>query len=215
MAAEQAGTHRTHWINGKPWTGQAETRGDIYNPATGTWSSTASMAAGRAGHTATLLGGQTNPDVWRKKIEPTQKLYSWAINNHWETNYRAYQDGIITFRYALQPHKGFDAVASTRLSTALAQPLIVAEATGDALTTPRLQLSSPQLVVLALKPGNDGKAWMVTLYNPTEQAASTTLTWNGQVGAAHYSNTGEEVMAPVEGPITVAPQDVVTIRVEK
>jgi malonate-semialdehyde dehydrogenase (acetylating) / methylmalonate-semialdehyde dehydrogenase len=27
--------HRTHWINGKPWTGEAATRGDIYNPATG------------------------------------------------------------------------------------------------------------------------------------------------------------------------------------
>ncbi len=167
------------------------------------------------GITATLLGGQSNPAVWRKTIEPTQKLYSWAINNHWETNYRAYQDGIITFRYALQPHKGFDAVASTQLSTALAQPLIVAEATGDALTTPRLRLSSQQLVALVLKPSNDGRAWMVTLYNPTEQAALTTLTWNGPVGAAHYSNTGEEAMAPVEGPITVAPRDVVTIRVEK
>jgi malonate-semialdehyde dehydrogenase (acetylating) / methylmalonate-semialdehyde dehydrogenase len=28
--------HRTHWINGKPWTGEAAARGDIFNPATGT-----------------------------------------------------------------------------------------------------------------------------------------------------------------------------------
>jgi malonate-semialdehyde dehydrogenase (acetylating)/methylmalonate-semialdehyde dehydrogenase len=27
--------HRTHWIGGKPWTGQASVAGDIYNPATG------------------------------------------------------------------------------------------------------------------------------------------------------------------------------------
>ena len=27
--------HVTHWINGKPWTGAAERRGDIYDPATG------------------------------------------------------------------------------------------------------------------------------------------------------------------------------------
>ena len=29
--------HSTHWIGGKPWTGEARIRGDIYNPATGTW----------------------------------------------------------------------------------------------------------------------------------------------------------------------------------
>jgi malonate-semialdehyde dehydrogenase (acetylating) / methylmalonate-semialdehyde dehydrogenase len=32
--------HRTHWINGKPWTGEAAARGDIYNPATGVVSGT-------------------------------------------------------------------------------------------------------------------------------------------------------------------------------
>jgi len=32
--------HCTHWINGKPWTGEAATRGDIYDPATGRVSGT-------------------------------------------------------------------------------------------------------------------------------------------------------------------------------
>ena len=27
--------HVTHWIGGKPWTGEARRRGDIYDPATG------------------------------------------------------------------------------------------------------------------------------------------------------------------------------------
>ncbi|HEX6448270.1 MAG TPA: CoA-acylating methylmalonate-semialdehyde dehydrogenase [Trebonia sp.] len=27
--------HITHWIGGKPWTGEADRRGDVYNPATG------------------------------------------------------------------------------------------------------------------------------------------------------------------------------------
>jgi malonate-semialdehyde dehydrogenase (acetylating)/methylmalonate-semialdehyde dehydrogenase len=39
-----AGQHRTHWINGKPWTGQAARRGDIYNPATGQVSGTVDYA---------------------------------------------------------------------------------------------------------------------------------------------------------------------------
>src|SRR5580693_9122667 len=38
------GQHRTHWIGGKPWTGQAAQRGDIYNPATGQVSGTVDYA---------------------------------------------------------------------------------------------------------------------------------------------------------------------------
>jgi malonate-semialdehyde dehydrogenase (acetylating) / methylmalonate-semialdehyde dehydrogenase len=41
---EQARTHRTHWIDGKPWTGEAASRGDIYNPATGKISGTVDYA---------------------------------------------------------------------------------------------------------------------------------------------------------------------------
>src|SRR6202034_1938911 len=35
----------THWIGGKPWTGEAERRGDIYNPATGHISGTVDFAS--------------------------------------------------------------------------------------------------------------------------------------------------------------------------
>jgi malonate-semialdehyde dehydrogenase (acetylating)/methylmalonate-semialdehyde dehydrogenase len=31
----QPDKHVSHWIGGKPWTGEAERRGDIYDPATG------------------------------------------------------------------------------------------------------------------------------------------------------------------------------------
>src|SRR6202035_412468 len=48
---------------------------------------------------ANLLGSQRDPTVWREYIEPTQKFYSWVMNNHWSTNYRAYQEGIVEFRY--------------------------------------------------------------------------------------------------------------------
>ena len=37
--------HVTHWIGGKPWTGEAERRGDIYNPATGHLSGTVDFAS--------------------------------------------------------------------------------------------------------------------------------------------------------------------------
>jgi alpha-mannosidase len=200
---------------------------DISNTSYGiTWVTLDAPLVEVGGITATLLGGQSHPEIWRKKIEPTQKLYSWALNNHWETNYRAYQDGIITFRYALQPHAAFDAVRSTEFSTGLSQPLIVAPAMGVADGAPMLQLSTQALVVLALRPSADGKAWIVTLFNPGADAATTNLRWgapskSGQAGQGpvhktYYSNTGEEALAPVPvSGIEVASQDVVTVRVEK
>ena len=60
------------------------------------------------GLTANLLNSQTNPKVWRATVEPTQKLYPWLMNNHWGTNYRAYQEGPVTFRFALGPHAAYD-----------------------------------------------------------------------------------------------------------
>jgi malonate-semialdehyde dehydrogenase (acetylating) / methylmalonate-semialdehyde dehydrogenase len=43
-ASSRAGKHCTHWIGGKPWTGDAGRRGDIYNPATGQVSGTVDFA---------------------------------------------------------------------------------------------------------------------------------------------------------------------------
>ncbi len=189
---------------------------DVSNNDLGiTWATLDAPLVEVGGITATLLGGQTNPAVWRKKIEPTQKLYSWAINNHWETNYRAYQDGIITFRYALRPHKAFEPATAARFATGLSQPLVVTAATGKDFSVPKLQLSTDKVLVQVLKPSEDGRAWIVSLFNPTSETQQTTLKWSSPVKATSYSNTGEQTLSPVNGAIAIAAQDVVTVRVER
>src|ERR1700728_2344977 len=45
MATDTQQKHVTHWIGGKPWTGTADRRGDIYNPATGHVSGTVEFAS--------------------------------------------------------------------------------------------------------------------------------------------------------------------------
>ena len=49
-----------------------------------TWATLDAPLVQVGGLTARLLNSQANPDVWRKTIEPTQQVYSWAMNNHWE-----------------------------------------------------------------------------------------------------------------------------------
>jgi alpha-mannosidase len=189
---------------------------DVSNKDLGiTWITLDAPLVEVGGITATLLGGQSNPAVWRKTIEPTQKLYSWALNNHWETNYRAYQEGHIQFRYILQPHRSFDPVASSKLATAFAQPLIVAPAIGGGRPQSLLTLDNSAVVVESLRPSVDGKAWMLTLYNPGTSSASVTPQWSVGVGTTSVSNTSEGAMDSVQGAVTVAAQDVVTLRVER
>jgi malonate-semialdehyde dehydrogenase (acetylating) / methylmalonate-semialdehyde dehydrogenase len=57
--------HRTHWINGKPWTGEAASRGDIYNPATGRVSGTVDYATKTEVDAAVAAAGAALPG-WRE-----------------------------------------------------------------------------------------------------------------------------------------------------
>ena len=54
----------THWIAGKPWTGTAQRRGDIYNPATGEISGTVDFAAQAEVNEAVAAAAQALPG-WR------------------------------------------------------------------------------------------------------------------------------------------------------
>jgi alpha-mannosidase len=74
--------------------------------------------------TANLLESQSNPDAWRNRVDRTQTIYSWAMNNHWGTNYRAYQEGPTWFRFLLRPHLGTTPDAATRFATGFSQPLL-------------------------------------------------------------------------------------------
>ena len=67
---------------------------------------------------ATMLGSQTHPELWRKHIDSTQRFYSWVMNNHWSTNYRAYQEGPSSFGMH------FVRIAATRLQLPAALLLV-------------------------------------------------------------------------------------------
>ena len=83
------------------------------------------------------MAGMAKPEAWLARLEPSQTLYSWVMNNHWFTNYKADQDGPTTFRYSLLPHKQYDPAAAQRFGIERSQPLVAAAARGAAPTTGR------------------------------------------------------------------------------
>ena len=167
------------------------------------------------GLTARMLGSQTNPSIWRKHVERTTHFYSWAMNNHWGTNYRAYQEGLVTFRYILRPHRGTDPGEATRLAMAESQPLIVARARGKRAKRSLLTVNSDHVLVTGLKPSDDGRAIMVRLINVGTKDEAIRLKWGDiQPKSVWLSDTAEENLQGIRGKVSVPAHDLITLRAE-
>jgi hypothetical protein len=166
--------------------------------------------------TATMLGSQTNPGIWRKHIESTQHFYSWAMNNHWGTNYRAYQQGPVEFRYALRPHSGYDPAAAARFAIGLSQPLVASTAGTHAPAHSLIRIEPANVLALGCKPSVDGKAWIVRLFGASGEDRRARLTWEGSTPPRVWSsNLSEQPLALVEQEIDVAGWDLVTLRLDR
>ncbi|MGB8538211.1 MAG: glycoside hydrolase family 38 C-terminal domain-containing protein [Acidobacteriaceae bacterium] len=166
---------------------------------------------------ATMLGSQRDPNVWRKHIEPTQTFYSWVMNNHWGTNYRAYQEGPVMFRYAIRPHGRHNAAAASRFAIGLSQPLIVKPAESHTnLLTPLLKIEPADVLAITLKPSEDRSAWIVRLFGASGESRTAKLDWGAATSVKSWiSNLAEEKLGPADDPFQVDGWDLVTLRVEK
>jgi hypothetical protein len=190
---------------------------DVSNDDYGiTWVALDAPLVQLGGLTARLLNSQANPEIWRKTIEPTQSVYSWAMNNHWGTNYRAYQEGPVVFRYVLRPHGKSDPAEASRLAIGLSQPLVATPARGPKPGgTPLFRLSRDDVVVTGLKPSDDDKAWIVRLYGASGEERTVELNWpSGGPRRVWLSDTSEHPAAQAHGPVRVPGWGIVTLRVE-
>jgi alpha-mannosidase len=193
----------------------------------GTWADIANKTCGvtwvtldaplvQVGHlSANLLNSQTNPDVWRKKIEPSQKLFSWAMNNHWGTNYRAFQDQPTLFRYMIRPYQGKQSnLQATCAATRYAQPLLAllgrgAPPSGQSLVT----LASDSVTVTGLKPADDGDGVILRLFNTSDKPAEATLSDHGlkYYLSATHEKAGKRIK---NNHLTFKPFELITVRGE-
>ncbi len=168
---------------------------DVSNQDRGvTWVTLDAPLVQVGGITANLLNSQFDPNVWRKHVEPTQKLYVWAMNNHWGTNYRAYQEGPTVFRFILRPHGRRDQAESARFATGFSYPLLAAPGRGEKpSSTPLLTVEPSDVLVTALKPSDDGKALIVRLFGAAAEVKSARLQWGSvQPKAVFLSDTSEQ-----------------------
>jgi alpha-mannosidase len=153
---------------------------DVSNAAFGvTWALVDAPLVEVGGLTADRIGSLSNPKDWLAKIEPSSTLYSWVMNNHWHTNYRAEQEGPTVFRYALRPHGTYDPVAAQRCGIECSQPLIAVPTSASYPLAPPapLKVEPADVLVAGLRPTADGRALLIRLFNAADRPVTAQLTW--------------------------------------
>jgi alpha-mannosidase len=157
-----------------------------------------------------------NDALFRKTLNPTQTFHSWVMNNHWETNYKADQEGRISFAYVLCPHRGnLNPVEAQALARLAHQPLMAISVNPNRVTPkPPLTVHGEGVVVSMLRPARDGHGLVVRLFNVTDQSAVATVRGLAPETRLWLSNPMEDRLEPLEGPLALCGHDIVTLRIE-
>ena len=133
---------------------------------------------------------------WRTTTAPGSSIYAYLLNNYWHTNYKADQEGRLTFRFVLRPYArekaadtlrrvlrvGVEAFAATslrRFSQDNEQPLLVRPvAAGSPILRAPFSVDGPDAVVSSVRYERAGAAFVLRLHNPSERQTSATIVSN-------------------------------------
>lgn len=113
------------------------------------------------------VGGITT-GRWAYHLDTRQStLVSWALNNHWDTNFKASQGEDLLFRYRLTSSTGYDSAASSRFAMeATIPPVIVRVPSAEIGTKGTFMTVSPEgQCEVHLKNAMDGRGLIIHAYN--------------------------------------------------
>ncbi|MCX6234502.1 MAG: glycosyl hydrolase-related protein [Bacteroidetes bacterium] len=153
---------------------------------------------------------------WIREYQPTQMIFSYVMNNYWETNYLASQEGIAVCRYTLIPHQKFDPSQAEKWATELSQPLVILPANRDLpLQKSLLELSNNKVIINSIKPSDDNEAIMIRLYNTSEEEQEVEIMWGALKPQNIYmSNFDEERKGLTGSKFRLNPYEIISLRVE-
>ncbi|NEU08543.1 glycoside hydrolase [Flavihumibacter sp. R14] len=151
---------------------------DISNKDYGvTWTSIESPLIEFGNLTGNILDGARQAEKWLKTVPETQTLYSWLLNNHWDTNFPLEQGGVITSRYYVLLHGAYDPVVANRFGVEQHRPLIAVETAKTLANDPLVLVNNPRIMVSSLKRSADNQSVILRLRSVSEKAEQVALTW--------------------------------------
>jgi len=175
--------------------------------------------------------GDINRGLWPSEFQPkSSTLFSYVMNNYWDTNYRAAQGGDFTFRYVVTSSASFDPSALTRLSLEHMRPaeinyVMPQDKVGNpdrplpAEGASFLEIDAPDVVLGTWKVAEDGEGTVLRLYETAGQESTATLRFTGNPpNSAQLCDAVEDNLASlgVEGSsirVRFHPNEIVTVRI--
>ncbi len=188
---------------------------DISNDTAGvTWVNLDAPLVETGGMHGQAWMGDLRNEPWFQAWPPSQHLYSWVMNNVWFVNYKGFQEGPASFRYAVHPHGRYESAAAKRLAIGMSQPLqVLAAPKGQPLPAAGLSLEgSEQVLVTLFQPARSGDGFVIRLFNPGPDSQSVRLRWKGKYpGQVFVSDGMERRLAPLAGQVTLKPWEIRTL----
>ena len=172
------------------------------------------------------LGGiQTGQ--WNEHLDINNgAFFSFVMNNHWYTNFRAAQEGETTFCYSLTSHKGTCNIAqATRFGGETGSPLLTQFIeNGRRAATPLSEgsfckIDKPNVTVLALKQAEDNLGFILRLWEVKGRKTTAKITFpffkNINVSATDIVERGRDKLTSLKNSLTVeiGKHEVLTLRV--
>ncbi len=200
-----------NWLGTQRWI-------DISNDQAGVaWSSLDAPVFEVNDITANILGSASDSDQWISSLEPNGTLYSWALNNHWFTNFPLSQEGPIVFRYAILPYntKG-NLASSNRFGLEQFRPLVVSAVNEDFQPHQLLSIEGNASVTASvLKPNKDGKSALLRIKSISKKDEIIKLNWHkNEPSSIHIFNLKDNtVNDKVDNSIIIPAMDFVTLNV--
>jgi len=156
---------------------------------------------------------------WRERTAAGTNVYAYLFNNYWHTNYKAYQQGPLTYRFALRPHAGHDALALRRFSDEQDNPLLVfpVDPASPEAQAP-FTLAGDPVTLSSLRVADDGAALVARLFNPSAKPASVTVRPAAQgasVSEVVSTNMGDAMRPVADGRLTVPALGTRRVRIER
>lgn len=154
-----------------------------------------------------------SPDrPWLKSVPRSQTIYSYVMNNYWHTNYKAYQEGPVTFRYSLLPHGPFESASAKRFGMERSHPLVAAWA-GQSSPVFSLKgaIGDNGIVVTSVVPADNGESLLIRVFNTSDAPVVLTPPPFENVKICGIDGENEKAMT---APITMKGYAIRTLKVK-
>ena len=163
--------------------------------------------------TANISLGWGGQGPWLTQLEPSSTVYSWAMNNHWHTNFPLTQDGPVAFRYRIHPHGGYDAVAANRFGLEQAQPLVHVTADKNPDVKPVVVVDNRAVYVTVLKSTGKDNEMIVRLRSVSDKEETVALDFPARrPSSVSLCPLEEQPGQAVEGTLTMRPYGMATLK---